>query len=108
MHVTCRIYINLFAVRFLASLLLCKGKGSVFPPWKGIEGWIMKKTALALLVLGIVLTGASGSDSAFLTKAPAMDSPEAVTDSAARVPEPATMFLFGTGLIGLSVLIRRK
>lgn len=67
----------------------------------------MKKTALALLMIGIVFAGATSSVSALqqnLTLQPLAT----VNQQAANVPEPATMFLFGTGLIGLSVLFRRK
>lgn len=68
----------------------------------------MKKTALAILMMGIVLAGATSSDSALQQSSLAIQPPAAVRDQSAKVPEPATMFLFGTGLIGLSALFRRK
>lgn len=68
----------------------------------------MKMTALAILMMGIVLTGATSSDSALSQSGLALQSPVAAAEPAARVPEPATMFLFGTGLISLSAFFRRK
>ncbi|WP_448871491.1 PEP-CTERM sorting domain-containing protein [Desulfobulbus propionicus] len=73
-----------------------------------IERWMMKKTALAILMTGIVLAGATRSDSALTRQGLPFQSPVPGGEQTARVPEPATMFLFGTGLIALSAFFRRK
>lgn len=68
----------------------------------------MKKTALATLMVGLLLAGATTSDSALQNNSPTVQLPAAVNAPADKVPEPATMFLFGTGLLSLSALLRRR
>jgi len=69
----------------------------------------MKTTVLATLIVGIGLAGAANSDSGTLQENNlTMQQPLVVKEQASRVPEPATMFLFGTGLICLSALMRRR
>ena len=69
---------------------------------------MMKKTLLTLLMTGVICVGATSSDSALPQNNIGFQQPVAANLQPAHVPEPATMFLFGAGLIGLSAIIRRK
>jgi hypothetical protein len=69
---------------------------------------MMKTMLLTLLMTGIICGGATTSDSALQQNNFGFQQPVAASLPPAHVPEPATMFLFGAGLIGLSAIIRRK
>lgn len=68
----------------------------------------MEKIIRILLMAGILGIGATSSDSALRHHGFGSLQPAGVNMQSGQVPEPATMFLFGAGLIGISFIARRK
>ena len=68
----------------------------------------MKTMLLAFLMTGVLCGSVTTSDSALQHNNSDFQQPAAANVVPAQVPEPATMFLFGAGLLGLSAVIRRK